>query len=305
MHSDLLLTLGALTLGGAVAVALLALTFRASRTRYAARWRCWIWVLLCLRLVVPHSFLTGGEESHQAPIRLPVPEDTVVYEYTPPDRVETPSQPSAAPTPGASATEITPAVTAPVTTAPPAAEPAAKVSLSLWEVVFRVWLAGIAVMGLWTLIAHLRFVRYLRRWGRPVEAPELIRLYNGVGDRLNLDRRPALRVCPGLRAPMLAGLLHPALLLPEELPGEEMTVLRCVLVHELTHYRRRDIWLKSLALLANIVHWFNPLMWYMVRLVERDTELACDEAALRVLPPEDHAAYGRVILDTVERLKKP
>ena len=43
-------------------------------------------------------------------------------------------------------------------------------------------------------------------------------------------------------------------------------------------------------------------MWYMVRLVERDTELACDEAALRRLSPEEHAAYGRTILNAVERL---
>jgi len=75
------------------------------------------------------------------------------------------------------------------------------------------------------------------------------------------------------------------------------------LLHELTHYKRRDIWLKTLALLVNAVHWFNPFMWYMTRLVERDTELACDEAALKLLPAEEHSAYGTTILDAVERLK--
>lgn len=100
---------------------------------------------------------------------------------------------------------------------------------------------------------------------------------------------------------MLAGLFRTVLLLPEDTPqGDE---LRFSLLHELTHYKRRDIWLKSLALLANVIHWFNPCMWYMVRLVERDTELACDEAALHRLPAEDHAAYGRTILNAVERLK--
>jgi len=71
----------------------------------------------------------------------------------------------------------------------------------------------------------------------------------------------------------------------------------------LTHFNRRDIWLKSLALLVNAVHWFNPLMWYMTRLVERDTELACDEAALKKLPAEEHGGYGTTILDAVERLR--
>ena len=79
--------------------------------------------------------------------------------------------------------------------------------------------------------------------------------------------------------------------------------LRYSILHELTHFKRRDLWLKTLALLVNAVHWFNPFMWYMTRLVERDTELACDEAALKLLPPEEHKAYGTTILDAVERLK--
>lgn len=130
---------------------------------------------------------------------------------------------------------------------------------------------------------------------------DTIRMYNLLGDQLKLDRRPNLRTCGGLGAPMLAGLFHPVILLPEDSPAGDS--MRYALLHELTHYKRKDIWLKTLVLITNIIHWFNPLMWYMVRLVERDTELACDEAALRRLPPEEHAAYGRTILNAVERMK--
>ena len=44
------------------------------------------------------------------------------------------------------------------------------------------------------------------------------------------------------------------------------------------------------------VHWFNPVMWLMVRQVDRDIELACDEMALTVLPEEERLAYGETIL---------
>ena len=304
MWNNLLPTLGALTLGGAVAVILFALSARLSRTRYAARWRCWIWVLLCLRLVIPLSFAGQGEVARQAPIQLSVPSDTVIYEYDPPEQstVQQADRPVA----------ITPNVTAPATpTIPVIVEPEPDVStdepqkpavtISLAQIARLVWLAGVAVMLLWTIISHLRFLRYVRRWSTRVSDDSAIRLYNQIGDQLELKRRPNLRLCTGLRAPMLAGVFHPVLLLPEDTDMGE--TLRFVLVHELTHYKRRDIWLKTLALLANIVHWFNPFMWYMVRLVERDTELACDEAALRQLPAEDHAAYGRTILNAVERLK--
>ena len=298
MVLDLLPTLGALTLGGSAVVVLFALASRASRGRYGARWRCWVWALLCLRLVIPFSLFSLIEEERPAPIQLSLPSDTVLYEYTPP---QPSAAPSADPSPAGAAEPAAQLVLSASADAQTNETQERAVSVSLSQIVVCLWLAGMVVLAVWTLISHLRFLRYLRRWGRPVRDPDVIRLYNQVGDQLGLDRRPGLRTCTGLRAPMLAGLLRPVILLPEEPP--EGDCLRYALLHELTHYKRRDIWLKTLALLANLVHWFNPLMWYMVRLVERDTELACDEAALRRLPGEEHAAYGRTILNAVERMK--
>ena len=304
MQTDFLLSLGSLTLGGAVAVILFAVTSRTSRAKYAARWRCWIWVLLCLRLIVPFSFLQQDKTVDSAPIQVQIPSDTVIFEVDLPERPIPPedevlptvmpsdlpvSTPIPAPTP-----PMEPVPSAPVTERP-------DYVFTLSGVLTLVWIIGMAAMVIWTVVSHLRFVRYVRRWSRRVEEAEVIRLHNQCGDLLQLKTRPSLYLCPGLKAPMLAGLFRPRLLLPEDVDRGD--TLRFVLVHELTHYKRRDIWLKALALLANIVHWFNPFMWYMVRLVERDTELACDEAALRRLPAADHAAYGRTILDAVERLK--
>ena len=156
-------------------------------------------------------------------------------------------------------------------------------------------------MLLWYAFSHLRFLRWLRRWGNPVMNGETIRVFNELGDKLSLNTRPGLMFCDGLRVSVLVGLISPKLLLPEGEMGE--SALRYSLLHELTHFKRRDIWLKSFVLLVNAIHWFNPFMWYMTRLVERDTELACDEAALKLLPAEEHSAYGTTILDAVERLK--
>lgn len=305
--TEFLLTLAALTLGGAIAVLIFALATRASRARYGARWRCWIWLLLCLRLLIPVSFFTADRTTHSAPIQISAPSDTVIFEYDFPEQptepivnvgnITEPSQPT------------TPMQPAPIPSAPPQSTPPVNdpgtdepfIKLTVSDILTVVWAVGATIMLMWVLLSHLRFLRYIHRWSKPMEDPEAIRMYNQLGDQLGLDRRPNLRICAGLKAPMLAGIFRPRLLLPENPPtGDE---LRYTLVHELTHYKRRDIWLKSVVLLTNIVHWFNPFMWYMVRLVERDTELACDEAALRRLPPEDHAAYGRTILNAVERLK--
>ena len=156
-------------------------------------------------------------------------------------------------------------------------------------------------MLLWSGYAHLRFLSYLRRWSAPVEDWDAVAAFNHLGDQLQLHARPRLLVCQGLKVPMLAGALRPAILLPQgKITGEE---LGFSLLHELTHYRRGDIWLKTLAMWVNALYWFNPLAWYMIRLVERDTELACDEDALRRLSPQDYSGYGQTILAAVARLQ--
>lgn len=294
--TDFLPGLGALTLSGSLIIGLLALTSRSAQAQFGARWRCWIWLLLCLRLAVPFSIPSLDQANRNQPlIQLPAPSDTVIYQYRPTPTPQPPASSAQTPPPSQSA-PVPPATKPP---AQPAAKPAPGFELSLSQILTLAWLAGALAFLLWTLISHLRFLTYLRRWSRAADDARIVALYNQLGDRLGLDRRPRLMVCPGLRAPMLAGLFRPILLLPQEVPDEQ--VLGYSLLHELTHFRRRDIWLKTLALWVNALHWFNPLAWYMVRLVERDTELACDEGALRQLPQEEHAAYGRTILAAAER----
>ena len=288
--TQLLLPLGALTLGGSAAIALLALMGRSTRARYGARWRCWAWLVLCLRLAVPLPLLPKAADS--ALIQVSVPPETVLTQPLSPrpspgqpaQSGDTSAQPSSPAPPAQSAGSQTEEVN----------PPQAGLSLSPAQLLTALWLAGAAAVLLWSGVAHARLLAYLRRWGRPVSDSAAIQLSNQLGDRLKLNRRPQLMVCQGLRAPMLAGVLRPKLLLPPELPGR--TQLEHSLLHELTHYRRRDIPLKTLALWVKALYWFNPLSWLMFRLLERDTELACDEAVLRLLPPEEHGAYGQTIL---------
>ena len=294
--TEFLVRLAGLTLGGGAAILLLLLLARLTGRRYGARWRCWIWLLLALRLAVPVPLLPN-RPAQAAPIQLTAPRDPVIYHYAPPDSAGAAAsgQPPTATAPVQPvSTPAVPAVTAPAPGGASRPE-AAEFSLTLGQVLFALWLAGgLGVLG-WNGLSHLRFRRWLARWGRPVESPELLRAYNALGDALGLNRRPKLTVCPGLGAPMLAGLLRPVLLLPEGRASGRM--LHYALLHELTHYRRRDIWLKALMLWVCAVHWFNPLVWLMARAVERDTELACDEGAAGRLPAGERAEYGRAILE--------
>lgn len=289
--TDFLLNLGTLSIGGSAAICVLALTARLSRARYAARWRCWVWLLLGLRLAIPLSFQLPEETQVHRPIQIPAPSNTVIYIFEPNDSVvQRPAE--------SEPDELPPVETPGIK---PQSPDVPQKEITLFQVAAIVW--GIGVLGMlsWYLISHFRFLRYLRRWGDPVFNNQTMRLYNDLGDRLELTARPELRVCSGLSAPMLVGVWKPVLLLPEgNLSDDE---IRHSILHELIHFKRGDIWLKTLVLWVNALHWFNPFAWHMTCLVERDMELACDEAALRCLPKEEHGAYGRTLLDAVERLK--
>ena len=256
--TDFLPRLAALSLGGGGVILLLLAAGQLTRMKYAARWRCVGWLLLCLRLAVPVSLVSllpaqGAQAA--APIRLELPSDRVVYTYQPPVRPSLPAQ---------SGTTGGEQISAPGDSAAPAAPAAQQPSapaftLSLSQLLFLLWLLGAAAVLVWAAVSHLRLLRYLRRWAGPVQEPDTLRLFNQIGDQLHLCARPALRRCQGLQVPMLVVVLSPVLLLPEE--GLDPQALRYSILHELTHFRRRDIWLKTLALWVRVIHWFNPLAW--------------------------------------------
>ena len=93
---------------------------------------------------------------------------------------------------------------------------------------------------------------------------------------------------------MLMGFRRPVILLPEDIPAGS---LEAALAHELTHLKHRDTWYMLLMTLARCVHWFNPLVWLMVRTARRDMELYCDYDLLNGQGEEVRRAYGRAILD--------
>ena len=165
-----------------------------------------------------------------------------------------------------------------------------------WSILFRwerIWAAGLAVSLL------LLAAGYLRMWGR-VRRRKLPLIHGSV-EKLSelcaqekIGRPPRLFHISGLKSPCLVGIVRPAILLPRGLPAE---ALSWALAHELTHLKHRDTWYMLLMTLARCVHWFNPLVWLMVRTARRDMELCCDYDLLNGQGEEARRAYGRAILD--------
>jgi hypothetical protein len=76
-------------------------------------------------------------------------------------------------------------------------------------------------------------------------------------------------------------------------------------LHELSHIKRHDLLFNGLAMAIQVIYWFNPLIWYAIRQMKQDCEIACDAAALAALKPEDHKKYGQTIISLLQLLSEP
>lgn len=153
------------------------------------------------------------------------------------------------------------------------------------------WGAGFAAAAAWQGTGYLCFCRRLRTDLHGPE-PEIARVYARIS--AGAHHPPKLLQSAAVPAPMVVGLLRPRILLPErELSPEQW---EGVLTHELVHWRRHDLWIKWLAVLVRAVHWFNPSAWWLVRRLERDCELSCDEETVRHWDRSRRTQYGELLL---------
>lgn len=164
------------------------------------------------------------------------------------------------------------------------------------------WLAGFVVCALKMLRDYLA----LHRWfasSRDNPDPALEVLLDDCRRQLGLARPVPLRLCPGHGSPCLGGLLHPVLYLPEAGRFWSGQTLRMVFLHELGHVARRDLWIALTGRLTCLVHWFNPLVWWLRRHLVAQCEYACD--ARVIAAGADPRAYAGALCDVAESGRQP
>ncbi|MBS1450937.1 MAG: M56 family metallopeptidase [Oscillospiraceae bacterium] len=180
------------------------------------------------------------------------------------------------------AAETAAAAAAQQTASAPAAQP------PVWMIV---WAVGAAVCAVVFAVAYGRCCREFRA-SFPVENDVIRRWLQSHP----LRRTIAIRQSGRISSPLTFGVLRPVILVPKKTDWTDETALRYVLEHEFVHIQRFDVLSKLLLIAAVCVHWFNPLVWVMYVLANRDLELSCDETVLRRFGGDVRAAYARVLI---------
>lgn len=162
----------------------------------------------------------------------------------------------------------------------------------------HIWLIGIAAILIYGVLSAWLLHRRLRTaikmdWEELHMGPEADAGQGPTVFDMSFTGRYPVYEAAGLPTAFVFGIFHPAIYLPSGLPLQEK---RYVLLHELTHIRRRDYLVKIIAYCITAYHWFNPLVWAAYVLMENDMEMSCDEAVIRSLGKEVKKDYSTALL---------
>ena len=167
-----------------------------------------------------------------------------------------------------------------------------------------IWIIGIVALFLLKIIPYTRFKSFILRDSTIVEENDILELFNICKDELSINNKVRLRTCNTIGSPMLIGILHPMVLLPNM--DEDYKRLKMIFLHELNHYKRKDIIIKAFGLIINAIHWFNPLIYLLLREMDKYCEYSIDEKVVEEMNINDRKYYGETILSLISNsmLKK-
>lgn len=166
-------------------------------------------------------------------------------------------------------------------------------SISILSVI---WLAGLLLCFGFFAVSYIKCYREFR-FSLPVENDIL----EAWKEKHPLKRSLSIRQTETIAAPLSYGVIRPVILMPKNTEWKNIYQLRYVLEHEYVHVRRLDMLTKLIMIAAVCIHWFNPLVWVMYILFNRDLELSCDETVVRRFGMDIKSVYATALISMEEK----
>ena len=158
------------------------------------------------------------------------------------------------------------------------------------------WLVGVLLLAIYFSISYFRSMRKFR-----MSIPDNTPYIQNWLTAHQISRPLAVRSSDLISSPLTYGILHPLILLPKKLDRNDQVALKYVLTHEYVHIRRFDAITKILFAAVLCIHWFNPFVWVMYVLANRDMELSCDAWVIRMMGAKNRSSYALMLIKMEER----
>ena len=262
---------------------------RVLKNRYSVRWKYGVWLVTAFFLLLSPALAAGTSL-----VEMQIPEKIYRVEEEP-DRGAARVREMESGEGGSYETPVSGSNPAfPVAGDPETPRIVFSVELFL-EVFQMIWIIGIAFGVIYYGMRRAVVSQGLKQWRKNKIPYSTEQIYRRVCRQLGIRKRPGLYLHPDISSPLLFGLFGACLYLPEkDYTPEE---LELIFVHEINHYKHKDLWYKMVLLAARIYCWFNPALILMFREADRDLESLCDSRVIAYMEGrEKRIAYGKLLL---------
>lgn len=281
-------TILSMSLSGTLLILLLLFGGVILKNRISRQWQYYIWLIVLLRLLIPF----GPEASLMGHAYRAA--DRMIAQVTQSSIQRNPQAASEKEAADANLPDTASGLTsANVENGSSHSDGMALAGKYLWVV----WLVVALGMLIRKISMYRSYIRYVRSGAEAVSDVALLDRLAVTAQQMGICRAIDLCVNPHVASPMLIGYFHPCIVLPCADVQEDKFCYMAV--HELTHYKRRDIFYKWLVQLTVCLHWFNPFVYLMRREMERACEFSCDEAVVAKMGYGHAADYGETLLDAM------
>ena len=169
-------------------------------------------------------------------------------------------------------------------------------------ILLGIWIVGMLAMMILIIKSSLR-LRTIKRSALSLQNPEVRRLYNKCLNEMKIAKNIPVYSTAFLKSPIIVGLLKPCIYLPIHLISDyHESDMRYMLLHELQHYRHKDALANYLMNFVGVLYWFNPFVWFALREMRNDREIACDTSVLKMLEAGDYEDYGNTLINFIEKV---
>ncbi len=260
------------TITGSITALIIFIVRSVFKDKLTPKWKYYIWFILVIRLLIPA-----------------LPESNLsIFQYVPEEAVTNSIDKNIIANPeGPIVTQTTPNSSNDSKLVADQSKNAVNHKLTLNKIIAYIYYSCIIIILLYYISIYFALHSKLKRLPT-YENIETLEIFKKVKAELGIKRK--IKILCGSK-PMLVGIINPILVLPEGYSDKEAAA---VLIHELMHYKYKDIAINWLITLLKCVYFFNPIFWYAFTTMRRDCELACDQRVLE-FGGVDKATYARVL----------
>ncbi len=254
------------------------------KNKFSKRWQYYIWIVVALRFLLPFTpdtTIIGSlfEKFDTATITNEIP--------------TSPNVPVSADTDNSKA-DTGNSKAEPIQTNREVTTAAMREPFNKYICLFFIWSALAMVLFVRKVTVYQGFIQYIKAGNKEVSDIKILNLLSDCEEKLNIKTRVELSCNPLIASPMLIGFFRPRIILPtREWEDKELSY---IFVHELIHYKQRDMFYKWLIQIVVCVHWFNPFVYLLEKEVNKSCELSCDEKVISVLDDTARREYGDTLI---------